>query len=109
MGGTGISTESRSLFRPPEGGLTRDDNIRGSNRSVTLRTKRERNRGTENSCHRVRIKGNWDVGRFGRVIFFARINTAAPPAYARLTRPAVHLKQAYIYFIASVKPIGSST
>jgi hypothetical protein len=26
---------------------------------------------TENFCHRVRTKGNWDVGRFRRVNFWA--------------------------------------
>lgn len=53
--------ESRSLSRPPEGGLTRDDNVFGSSGSVMA--------GTENFCHRVRTKGNRDVGRFRRVRF----------------------------------------
>ena len=63
MSGTEFRGEGRALFRPPEGGLARDDNIFGSSESVMAET--------ENSCHRVRTKGNWDVGRFGRVKFFS--------------------------------------
>jgi len=42
---------------------------------------------TENSCYRIRTKGEWDVGRFRRAKFLTRINTAAPPT--RPTRLAV--------------------
>ncbi len=56
----------------------------------------------ENFCHRVRTKGNWDVGRFGRVKFLARINHAAPPAcarpYAGRARPA-GLREAGVYIL----------
>ena len=46
MGCTEFRPKSRSLSRPP-GGLARDDNIFGSSESVTLRMKRQRNRGNE--------------------------------------------------------------
>jgi hypothetical protein len=61
MGGTQLSMESRSLSRPPVGGLARDDNIFGSSESVTA--------GRVNFWHRVRTNDNWDVGRFRRVNF----------------------------------------
>ena len=71
----------------------------------------------ENSCRFIRIKGNWDVGRFGRVIFLREIlrltlfaqddDAGRIVIFSResttLRRP---LPQAYIYFIASVKPLA---
>lgn len=77
-----------------EGGLARDDSFFGSTESVTP--------GRANFRHRIRIKGNWDAGRFGRVKFLARLNNGSAPTCARPTRSI--LKQTYIYFIARVKP-----
>jgi hypothetical protein len=58
----GISTESRSLARPPEGGLTRDDNLFPSSSGVMAE------RG--NTYHRIRIEDDWNVDWSGRLIFF---------------------------------------
>ena len=54
---------------------------------------------TENSCHVIRSNGSWDVGRFGRVIFFARINNAAPPAHARQLASQFHSESdVYLFY-----------
>jgi len=39
--------------------------------------------GTENFCHRIRTKGSWDVGRFGRVIFLELGLGRHKPLYER--------------------------
>ncbi len=91
--------ERRSLSRPPVGELTRDDNIIfifGSSESVGVKG--------ENFCHRVRTKGNWDVGRFGRVFFLARINSTAPPAHEALA-PQSHPEAGVHLFYRERQPV----
>jgi hypothetical protein len=78
-------------------GLARDDNVFGSSESAMAEE--------ENSCHLVRTKGNWDVGRFGRLIFFAKTSKAAPPAHEALA-PQPH-PEAGIYLFYRERQTGN--
>lgn len=58
--------------------------------------------GTEDSCHCIRTKVNWVVGRFRRGKFFAR----ADKTVARIRDGTLaHPKRPYIYFTPTVKPV----
>src|SRR5580704_6522545 len=73
----------------------------------------------ENACHLIRNNAVWNSGRSARVKFFWWIDKALTPprrksgtragdqiagcGFSSRARPAMHLKQAYIYFTARVK------